>query len=168
MAASGKTNAARILDRAGVKYETIEYKFDPDDLAAEHVAEQLGQPIEQVFKTLVLRGDKTGIFVCIVAGNREVDLKKAAKVSGNKKAEMIHVKELQPLTGYIRGGCTAIGMKKQYPTFLSEEAMTFDNIFVSAGRRGLQLSLSPVDLIKVSGAVAADIATDECDEYIRR
>lgn len=122
---SEKTNAARILDRLKIKYELVEYTVDPDNLAADHVAEELGEHIEQVYKTLVLRGDKTGIIVCVVAGNREVDLKKAAKASGNKKVEMIAMKELLPLTGYIRGGCTAIGMKKHYPTYISEEAQHF-------------------------------------------
>lgn len=157
---SDKTNAARILDRMKISYALVEYTVDPDDLAADHVARELGEPIEQVFKTLVLRGDKTGIFVCVVAGNREVDLKKAAKVSGNKKAEMIAMKELLPLTGYIRGGCTSIGMKKQYPTFVSEEALSFPFIYVSAGKRGLQLKLAPADLVKAAGAQTADIATE--------
>lgn len=155
-----KTNAARILDRLKINYELVEYTVDPEDLAADHVAHELGEPIEQVFKTLVLRGDKNGIFVCVVAGNREVDLKKAAKASGNKKAEMIAMKELLPLTGYIRGGCTSIGMKKHYPTFISEDAFSFPFIYVSAGRRGLQLKLNPNDLLKAAEATSADIATD--------
>ncbi|MDE6533733.1 MAG: Cys-tRNA(Pro) deacylase [Muribaculaceae bacterium] len=155
-----KTNAARILDRMKIKYELVEYAVDPENLAADHVAEELGEPIEQVFKTLVLRGDKNGVFVCVVAGDREVDLKKAAKVSGNKKAEMIAMKELLPLTGYIRGGCTSIGMKKHFPTFISEEALDFPFIYVSAGKRGLQLKLSPTDLVKAADAICADIATD--------
>ena len=115
-----KTNAARILDREGVTYRLVPYEVDPDNLAADHVAESLGEPVERVFKTLVLRGDRTGLFVCVIAGNREVDLKKAAKISGNKKAEMIAMKELLPATGYIRGGCTAIGMKKELPAWFSE------------------------------------------------
>lgn len=159
-----KTNAARILDRLKINYELVEYTFDPENLAADHVAEELGEPIEQVFKTLVLRGDRNGILVCVVAGNREVDLKKAAKVSGNKKVEMIMMKELLPLTGYIRGGCTSIGMNKHYPTFISQEAMSFPFIYVSAGKRGLQLKLSPKDLIKAAQATAADIATDIASE----
>lgn len=156
---SEKTNAARILDRLKIKYELVEYTVDPDNLAADHVADELGEPIEQVFKTLVLRGDKTGIIVCVVAGNREVDLKKAAKVSGNKKVEMIAMKELLPLTGYIRGGCTSIGMKKHYPTFINEDAQNFPFIYVSAGKRGLQLKLSPLDLAKAADASFADIVT---------
>jgi len=156
---SDKTNAARILDRMKIKYDLVEYTVDPENLAADHVARELGEPIEQVYKTLVLRGDKNGVFVCVVAGNREVDLKKAAKVSGNKKAEMIAMKELLPLTGYIRGGCTSIGMKKAYPTFISEEALSFPFIYVSAGKRGLQLRLAPSDLVRATDATPADIAT---------
>lgn len=155
-----KTNAARILDRLKINYELVEYAVDPENLAADHVAKELGEPIEQVYKTLVLRGDKNGIFVCVIAGNREVDLKKAAKVSGNKKAEMIHMKELLPLTGYIRGGCTSIGMKKDYPTFLSKESLDFPYIYVSAGKRGLQLKLAPQDLLKAAGAVPTDISKE--------
>lgn len=155
-----KTNAARILDRLKIKYELIEYTVDPDNLAADHVADELGEPIERVFKTLVLHGDRNGHLVCVVAGNREVDLKKAAKASGNKKVEMIPMKELLPLTGYIRGGCTSIGMKKHFPTFISSEAAEFPFIYVSAGKRGLQLKLSPADLAKAAQASFADIATD--------
>ncbi len=156
-----KTNAARLLDKEGISYELVPYSFDPDNLAAEHVAEQLGEPIEQVYKTLVLRGDKTGLFVCVVAGNREVDLKLAAKASGNKKAEMLPLKELLPNTGYIRGGCTSIGMKKHYPTYFSEEMAAFDTVYVSAGQRGLQLKLSPLDLAKAAKATFARIADTE-------
>lgn len=152
-----KTNAARMLDRLGIRYELVEYSFDPEDLAAEHVAEELGEPIEQVYKTLVLLGDKTGLFVCVIAGNREVDLKLAAKASGNKKAEMLPLKELLPNTGYIRGGCTSIGMKKHYPTYFSAEMADFDTVYVSAGQRGLQLKLSPLDLAKAADATFATI-----------
>ncbi|MBQ8853281.1 MAG: Cys-tRNA(Pro) deacylase [Alistipes sp.] len=152
-----KTNAARLLDRAKIAYELVPYEVDENNLAATHVAEQLGEPIERVYKTLVLRGDRTGHFVCIVQGDREVDLKAAAKVSGNKSAEMIPMKELLPTTGYIRGGCTAIGMKKRFPTFIDTTATTFDYIYVSAGVRGLQLKLNPTDLIAFVGAQVADI-----------
>lgn len=158
--AEKKTNAARILDRAGVKYEMISYTVDPDNLAADHVAEELGEPIERVYKTLVLHGDKTGYFVCVLAGNKEVDLKKAAKVSGNKKAEMIPMKDLFGVTGYIRGGCTAIGMKKKFPVYVSEEMPGFDYVYVSAGQRGLQFKLAPADLMRVAEATAADIVSD--------
>lgn len=158
-----KTNAARLLDKMKIKYELVPYNFDPEDLAAEHVAEELGEPIEQVFKTLVLRGDKTGLFVCVIAGDREVDLKLAAKASGNKKAEMLPLKELLPNTGYIRGGCTSIGMKKHYPTFFSEEMQSFPFVYVSAGQRGLQLKLSPLDLAKAAQATFVNLTTKEND-----
>lgn len=156
-----KTNAARILDRLKIPYTLREYEVDENNLEASHVAESIGEPIQKVYKTLVLRGDKTGVFVCVIAGNRSVDLKKAAKASGNKKAEMIAVKELLPLTGYIRGGCTAIGMKKNYPTYLSDEAEALDNFFVSAGRRGLQLNLKIEDYLKATGATISDIVIKE-------
>lgn len=155
-----KTNAARLLDRAGIDYELVPYEVDVNDLAAGHVAESLGEPVEQVFKTLVLHGDRTGYIVCIVAGDREVDLKKAAKVSGNKKVEMIPMKDLLDVTGYIRGGCTALGMKKNFPVFLSEEALGFPFIYVSAGQRGLQLKINPTDWLHVCRATAADIVSE--------
>jgi Cys-tRNA(Pro)/Cys-tRNA(Cys) deacylase len=147
-----KTNAARLLDKAGVPYELIPYTVDESNLAAEHVAEELGENIEQVFKTLVLRGDKNGLFVCVIPGNFEVDLKVAAKISGNKNCDLIPMKELLPLTGYIRGGCSPIGMKKPFPTFIHESAILHDHIYISAGVRGLQLKMSPQDLIDYVGA----------------
>ncbi|MBQ5747608.1 MAG: Cys-tRNA(Pro) deacylase [Bacteroidales bacterium] len=147
-----KTNAARLLDSASISYELIPYEVDEENLAADHVARQLGEDIEQVFKTLVLRGDKTGIFVCVIPGNFEVDLKIAAKISGNKNCQMLHVKELLPNTGYIRGGCSPIGMKKPYPTFIHESALLHDYIYISAGVRGLQIKISPNDLFKFVGA----------------
>ena len=146
MASVQKTNAARLLDAAGIGYELIPYEADENHLEASHVAEQLGEDLDRVFKTLVLRGDKTGLFVCVMPGSMEVDLKVAAKISGNKNCAMIHVKELLPLTGYIRGGCSPIGMKKPLPTFLHESAFLYDSIFVSAGIRGLQIKISPQDL----------------------
>jgi Cys-tRNA(Pro)/Cys-tRNA(Cys) deacylase len=157
MAAIQKTNAARLLDKAGIKYKIVPYEVDPENLAADHVAESLNEPIERVYKTLVLHGDKTGYIVCILAGNCEVDLKKAAKASGNKKIEMIPMKDLLSVTGYIRGGCTAIGMKKKFPTYIQEDCLNFDFIYVSAGQRGLQLMLSPRDLIKIADAIPTDI-----------
>lgn len=160
MANVQKTNAARILDKAGVRYRLIPYEVDPDNLAADHVASQLGEPIEQVYKTLVLRGDKTGLLVCVVPGNHEVDLKKAAKASGNKSVAMIAMKELLPATGYIRGGCSPIGMKKHYPVYLHSDALSHGHIFISAGVRGLQIELSPADLIAVVDATPADVATE--------
>lgn len=160
MAKEKKTNAARILDREGVPYELIPYVVDPDNLAADHIAGQLGEPLEQVFKTLVLHGDRTGHFVCVIAGCNEVDLKKAAKASGNKKAEMIPMKELLPVTGYIRGGCTAIGMKKKFPVFVSQEISMYPYVYVSAGQRGLQFKISPADFIRVAEAVPADLIAE--------
>ena len=142
-----KTNAARLLDAAGISYETIPYSFTEEDLSAEHVAAELGEDIEQVFKTLVLRGDRTGCFVCVIPGNFEVDLKLAAQISGNKNCEMLKMKELLPTTGYIRGGCSPIGMKKKFPTFIHESALLHDYIYISAGVRGLQLKLEPQTLI---------------------
>lgn len=147
-----KTNAARLLDAAGIAYELVPYEVDEDDLAAQHVADQLGEDIEQVFKTLVLRGDRSGFFVCVIPGNFEVDLKVAAQISGNKNCEMLHVKELLPTTGFIRGGCSPIGMKKPFPTFIHESALLYDYIYVSAGIRGLQLKIAPQDLIAFVGA----------------
>ncbi len=155
-----KTNAARLLDRAKISYSLIPYRVDENDLAAGHVAAELGEDINRVFKTLVLHGDRTGYFVCVIPGNREVDLKKAAKAAGSKKAEMIPMKELLPLTGYIRGGCSPIGMKKPFPTFYHTTAQDFDRIFVSAGQRGLQLAVDPNELITYTNGTVADIATD--------
>jgi Cys-tRNA(Pro)/Cys-tRNA(Cys) deacylase len=153
-----KTNAARLLDKAGISYELIPYEFDENDLAAQHVADSLGQDISRVFKTLVLHGDKTGHIVCVVPGNCEVDLKALAKVSGNKKVEMIAMKDLLQVTGYIRGGCSPIGMKKRFPTYFHSTAKELDVIYVSAGVRGLQLEMSPSDLITFVGAEVADVA----------
>ncbi|MBE6305294.1 MAG: Cys-tRNA(Pro) deacylase [Bacteroidales bacterium] len=152
-----KTNAARLLDAAGIAYELIPYEFDPEDLAAQHVADSLGEDINCVFKTLVLEGDRVGHFVCVVPGNAEVDLKKAAKAAGAKKADLIPMKQLQPLTGYIRGGCTSIGMKKQFPTYFHESATEHEYIYVSAGQRGLQLKINPAELIAYVGAQVVDI-----------
>lgn len=147
-----KTNVARLLDAAGIPYELIEYSYTEDDLSAQHVAAELGEDIGLVFKTLVLRGDRGGFFVCVIPGDFEVDLKVAARISGNKSAEMLHMKELLPVTGYIRGGCSPIGMKKQFPTFIHESALLYDSIYVSAGVRGLQLKIAPSDLISYIGA----------------
>lgn len=143
-----KTNAARLLDKAKIAYELIPYEVDENDLSAIHVADSLGENIEQVFKTLVLHGDKNGHFVCVIPSEHEVDLKLAAKASGNKKCDLIPMKELLPLTGYIRGGCTPIGMKKPFPTYIHESCLNYPYIYISAGQRGLQLKLDPNDLIK--------------------
>ena len=145
MAKISKTNAARILDRMKIHYELIPYEVDEEHLDACHVADQIGEDIRQVFKTLVLRGDRNGIFICVIPGNREVNLKSAARISGNKSAEMIHVRELLATTGYIRGGCSPIGMKRQFPSF------------ISAGVRGLQIQIAPNDLISVANARTAEL-----------
>ena len=146
-----KTNVARLLDKAKVAYELIPYEVDESDLSAVHVAAQLGEDVERVFKTIVLHGDKTGYFVCVVPGEHEIDLKKAARVSGNK------MKELLPTTGYIRGGCSPIGMKKHFPTYVHGTAAQYDYIYVSAGQRGLQVKLSPRDLLHEARAEYADL-----------
>ena len=142
-----KTNAARILDKEKIRYELIPYDVNEDDLSAIHVAGQLNEPIEKVFKTLVLKGDKTGYFVCVIPGAEELDLKKAASISGNKNCDMIPMKELLPVTGYIRGACSPIGMKKHFPTYLHDTCMNYEHIYVSAGKRGLQLLMASKDLI---------------------
>lgn len=152
-----KTNAARLLDKAGIAYELIPYTVDENNLAADHVAEALGEDIRQVFKTIVLHGEKVGHFVCVVPGDAEIDLKKAASAAGAKKAELIPMKELLPLTGYIRGGCSPVGMKKPFPTFFHSTATDFDSIYVSAGQRGLQFKIKPQDLIHFVGASVCDI-----------
>ena len=142
----------RLLDAAGIRYRTAEYDYDESDLSGLHAAEQIDLPAEQVFKTLVTRGDRTGINVFCIPVTDELDLRRAASLSGNKKLELIHVKELLPLTGYIRGGCSPIGMKKKYPTYIDETCILFDEIAVSAGMRGEQIILSPQDLMDYTGA----------------
>ena len=159
-----KTNAARLLDRAGIAYELVPYVVDEEHLSAVHVAEQLGEEIACVFKTLVLHGDRTGHFVCVVPGDHEVDLKAAARLSGNKKADLIPMKELLGTTGYIRGGCSPIGMKKPLPTFFDSSALRHDFIFVSAGVRGMQLRMHPQQLIDFTGATTTSLVKDNDDE----
>lgn len=154
-----KTNAARLLDKAKISYNLIPYEFDENDLAAQHVADSLGQDIAKVFKTLVLHGDKTGYIVCVIPGDKEVDLKALAKVSGNKKVEMIPMKDLLQVTGYIRGGCSPIGMKKRFPTYFHSTAVDQDVIYVSAGVRGLQIEIDPQALIRFVQATVAEVAT---------
>lgn len=156
-----KTNAARLLDKAKIAYDLIPYEFDENDLAAQHVADSLGQPVERVFKTLVLFGDRTGHIVCVVPGNAEVSLKALAKASGNKKVEMILMKDLLAVTGYIRGGCSPIGMKKRFPTYFHTSALEFDTIYVSAGVRGLQIEIASDKLISFVGGHIADVASFE-------
>ena len=150
-----KTNAMRLLDAAKIPYRTAEYDYDESDLSGVHAAEAIGMPPEQVFKTLVTRGDKTGPVVFCIPVAEELDLRRAAAVSGNKRVEMIHVKELLGLTGYIRGGCSPIGMKKAFPTYIDETAILFDEIAVSAGMRGEQIIIAPDDL---AGYVSAKLA----------
>ena len=152
-----KTNVARLLDNAGVQYDLIPYEVDESDLSAPHVAEQLGEDVKSVFKTIILSGDKSGYFVCVVPGDAEIDLKKAAKVSGNKKCDLLPMKDLLPVTGYIRGGCSPIGMKKHFPTFIHASAQQYQRIFVSAGVRGLQIALSSTDLMLQSRGEYADL-----------
>ncbi len=152
-----KTNAMRILDRNKVKYNAIKYQVDEADLSAIHVAESLGQDIAKVFKTLVLEGDKTGFIVACIPGADEVHLKKLASVSGNKKCAMIPMKNILNITGYIRGGCSPVGMKKTFPTYIHESATQFDTIYVSAGVRGMQVEVDPDDLIKITDASIGDL-----------
>lgn len=152
-----KTNAARLLDKAGIEYELIPYEVDENDLAAGHVARQLGEPVERVFKTLVLRGDRTGYFVCVIPGAEELDLKRAAKVSGNKSCALIPMKELLGTTGYIRGACSPLGMKKHFPTYVHATCRQYDFIYVSAGQRGLQIKAAPADLIRVAQMQVAEL-----------
>lgn len=155
-----KTNAARLLDKAGIEYELIPYQVDEGDLSAAHLAGQLGENVRQVFKTLVLRGERTGLFVCVVPGDSEVDLKKAARAAGDKKADLIPMKELLPTTGYIRGGCSPIGMKKPFPTFIHDTCKDFPLIYISAGMRGLQIKIAPTDLLSYTGATVCDLTAD--------
>ena len=153
-----KTNAARMLDKAGIAYKLTSYEVDESDLGAEHLAKQLGVDSDRIFKTLVLKGDRIGYFVCVVPGGKELDLKKAAAVSGNKSCAMIPMKELQAVTGYVRGGCSPIGMKKHFPTFVDESVDLHAEIYVSAGLRGVQLLLAPADLVRVAEAKVAALA----------
>jgi Cys-tRNA(Pro)/Cys-tRNA(Cys) deacylase len=153
-----KTNAARILDAAGIHYELREYAVDEDDLSAPRVAEKIGMPPEQVFKTLVARGDRAGVLIASIPANAELDLKALASVSGNKKVELVAVKEVLGLTGYIRGGVSPVGLRKPYPFYLDETAVLWDVISVSAGVRGCQLVLAPDDLTRVLDAQYCAIA----------
>lgn len=153
-----KTNAARLLDEAGVSYEVREYKVDPEDLSAIKVAGQIGLPARQVFKTLVAKGDQTGIVLAVVPGDMELDLKALARISGNRKMELVPVSHLQHLTGYIRGGVTALACKKPHPVFLDASAQEWPVIAVSAGVRGQQLVLRPSDYVSATGAASGPIS----------
>ena len=145
-----KTNAVRILDKENIKYHLISYEVDENDLSAIHVADQLGENVEQVFKTLVLKGDKSGYFVCIIPGAKELNLKHAALISGNKNCDMIPMKDLLSITGYIRGACSPIGMKKLFPSYIDQSCENFDHIYISAGKRGIQIQIAPQDLVDVA------------------
>ena len=153
-----KTNAARLLDTLGIAYELRDYEVDEDDLTAESVARKVGMPPEQVFKTLVARGDRHGVCLAVVPGDAVLDLKALAHLTGDRKVETVALKEVQPLTGYIRGGVTALACKKPYPVYLDETAQLFDVISISAGMRGLQILLVPQDYIRAVGAKVVSIA----------
>ncbi len=152
-----KTNAMRLLDAAKISYEVKEYEVDESDLSGVHIASQIGLPFEQVFKTLTAKGDKTGVVVFCIPVDKEIDLKKAATITGNKRVELLHVKDLLSTTGYVRGGCSPIGMKKKFPTFIEESALDFEQITVSAGMKGAQLLLNVEELVKFTGAKLCQI-----------
>lgn len=153
-----KTNAARYLESQGISYRLVEYEVDENDLGAVNVAIKVGMPPHQVFKTLVARGDKTGVILACVPGDGELDLKAVAGLSGNKRVEMVPLKEVQPLTGYMRGGVSPLLTRKPYPVYIDESALSYPEIAVSAGARGCQLVLNPVDLIKATGAMTGKIS----------
>ncbi len=156
-----KTNAARALDSAGIHYELREYEVDPDDLAAESVAAKIGLPPEQVFKTLVMRGDRNGVCLAVVPGNAEVSEKAVARLSGDRRVEMVPLKEVQGLTGYIRGGVTAIAGKREYPVYVDETIELFDVVSISAGVRGTQILLAPADYLRITKATVGPIAREK-------
>lgn len=156
-----KTNAARLLDSLSISYEVREYEVDPDDLAAESVARKVGLPPEQVFKTLVARGDKHGVCFAVVPGDQQLDLKALATLTGDKKIETVALKEVQPLTGYIRGGVTALAAKKSYPVFVDETLELFDVVSISSGQRGAQLILAPADYLRATAAKVGPIAKEK-------
>lgn len=156
-----KTNAARILDSLNIGYELREYEVDPDDLSAESVAAKVGLPAEQVFKTLLARGDRHGLCFAVVPGNTEVDLRALARATGDRKIDLVPLREVQPLTGYVRGGVTILGAKKGYPAFVDETIQLHDRISISAGMRGLQIILTPDDYLRATGASIAAIAKEK-------
>ena len=156
-----KTNATRILDGLGVAYTLREYEVDPDDLSAETVAAKVGLPAEQVFKTLVVRGDRGGVYLAVIPGNTELNGKALARETGDRRVEMVALREVQPLTGYIRGGVTALGGKRSYPVYADETIELFDLISISAGARGTQILLAPADYLRVTHAIVVAIATDK-------
>ena len=156
-----KTNAMRLLDSLGIPYEVRTYEVDPEDLSAESVARKIGFPVEQTFKTLVARGDVNGVCLAVLPGDAELDLKALARASGDRRAEVVPLREVQPLTGYVRGGVTALACRKPYPVFLDEIAQLYDRISVSAGARGIQILLRPEDYVRATGARYAPIARDK-------
>lgn len=156
-----KTNAARLLDQLGVSYELREYEVDPEDLTAETVARKIGLPPEQVFKTLVVRGDRNGVLMAVIPGNTELDAKALAQMSGDRRVEMVPLKEVQPLTGYIRGGVTALASRKEYPVYVDETIELFDRVSISAGARGVQIILAPADYVRLTGGRVGPIARDK-------
>ena len=155
-----KTNAARILDSLGIAYELREYEVDPEDLRAESVARKIGLPLEQVFKTLVARGDKKGVCFAVVPGNAQLDLKALARLTGDRSTDTVALKEVQPLTGYIRGGVTALGAKKDYPVYVDETIELFDVVSISAGARGTQILIAPVEYLRAVNGTVGGIAKD--------
>ncbi len=155
-----KTNAARHLDQIGFSYRLVEYPFDEENLGAASVAEKIGMPLDRVYKTLVVRGDKTGVFLAVIPGDSELDLKPVAALTGNKKCDLVHLKEVFPLTGYQRGGVSPLGSKKPFPVIMDESAFDFDEISVSAGLRGLQMILDPANLAEACGATTGHITRD--------
>lgn len=156
-----KTNAARILDSLGIEYELREYEVDPDDLSAETVARKVGMPAEQVFKTLLARGDRHGLCFAIVPGGSEVSLRALARATGDRKIDLVPLKDVQPLTGYLRGGVTVLGAKKPFPAYVDETIQLFESVSVSAGVRGLQIIIRPEDYLRATNGLLADIATDK-------
>jgi Cys-tRNA(Pro)/Cys-tRNA(Cys) deacylase len=158
---TAKTNAARLLDQLGIAYEIREYEVDPEDLSAATVAAKIGFPLEQTFKTLVVRGERTGVCLAVIPGDAELDLKALARAAGDRKMETVALKEVQPLTGYVRGGVTALGAKKEYPVYVDEFAMLYERISVSAGLRGAQILIAPEDYRRAVHGVYAAIAKDK-------
>ena len=156
-----KTNACRILDSLGIHYELREYEVDPDDLSAENVAAKVGFPADQVFKTLAVKGDRHGIAIAVIPGNYELDFKALAQLTGDRKVEMVPMKEVQSVTGYIRGGVTALGMKKDYPVFADETIELWETVCVSAGQRGLQITIAPADYLTATGATVGEISREK-------
>lgn len=163
MSGPAKTNAARILDRLGISYELRAYEVDPEDLRAETVAEKVGLPPEQVFKTLVAKGDRKGVCLAVVPGNAELDLKALARLTGDAKVDTVPLKDVQPLTGYVRGGVTAFGCKKDYPVFVDETIELFDVVSISAGMRGVQIFIAPGEYLRATSAKVGPIARDKLE-----